>query len=80
LSRVLETIVKRHPVATDMEEVVGPENMKSEALDTVIDLLNQLPLAAAELKHALFAWGHQTGTPVGAAQAGAMGTRKKRKV
>ena len=54
--------------------------MKPEALERVMDLLNTLPLAAAELKHALFAWGHQTGTAVGAAQAGAMGTRKKRKV
>ena len=67
-------------MATDMEEVVGKDNMEPGALERVIDLLNQLPLAAAELKHALFAWGHQTGTAVGAAQAGAMGTRKKRKV
>jgi len=67
-------------LATDMEEVVGKENMEPGALERVIDLLSQLPLAAAELKHALFAWGHQTGTPVGAAAAGAMGTRKKRKV
>lgn len=67
-------------MAVDMEEVVGKENMVPEALDRVMDILNALPLAAAELKHALFAWGHQTGTSVGAAAAGAMGTRKKRKV
>jgi len=67
-------------MAIDMEEVVGPENMTPDALERVIEILNALPLAAAELKHALFSWGHQTGTPVGAAAAGAMGTRKKRKV
>lgn len=67
-------------MATDMSEIVGPENMEPGALERVMDLLSQLPLAAAELKQALFDWGRQTGTPVGAAQAGAMGTRKKRKV
>lgn len=67
-------------MAVDMEEVVGEENMTPDALDRVIEILSVLPLAAAELKHALFAWGHQTGTEVGAAAAGAMGTRKKRKV
>lgn len=67
-------------MAIDMEEVVGAENMKPEALDRVIEMLSVLPLAAAELKHALFSWGHQTGTAVGPAQAGAVGAgRKKRR-
>ncbi len=67
-------------MAIDMEEVVGPENMKPEAKDTVIDLLAQLPLAAQELKSAFFAWARQSGHTPTAKDAGAVsGQRKKRK-
>jgi hypothetical protein len=66
-------------MAIDMEEVVGAENMKPEARDTVVDLLNLLPLAAAEIKSAFFAWARQSGHTPTSKDAAAVGVRKKRK-
>lgn len=66
-------------MATDMEEVLGPELMIPEAEEKVIDFLNTLPLTRADIKAALFQWGRQAGKPTTAAGAGAVGVRKKRK-
>jgi len=67
-------------VAIDMEEVVGAENMKPEAKETVMELLLSLPLAAVqEAKHAFFDWARQSGYTPTAQDAGMMGTRKKRR-
>lgn len=67
-------------MATDMSEVVGEENMNPEAKDTVIEKLSGLPVLAAELKHALFAWARQSGhTPTAADALRVAGIRKKRK-
>ena len=67
-------------MAIDMEEVVGAENMKPEAKETVMELLLSLPLAAVqEAKHAFFDWARQSGYTPTAQDAGMMGTRKKRR-
>jgi len=67
-------------VAIDMEEVVGQENMKPEAKETVMELLLSLPLAAIqEAKNAFFSWSGQVGYQPTAQDAGMMGTRKKRR-
>lgn len=66
-------------MATDMEEVVGPENMNPEARDTVMDLLMSLPLpTVADVKNAFFSWARQAGYTPTARDAGQAGTRKKR--
>lgn len=62
-----------------MEEVVGAENMKPEARDTVMDLLRSLPLAVADIKHAFFSWARQSGYTPTAQDAAVAGSRKKRR-
>ena len=62
-----------------MEEVVGPENMTPEARETVIDFLNNIPLAVQELKQGFFAWARQVGHTPTSKDAAAVGVRKKRK-
>jgi len=67
-------------MATDMKEVLGEELMVPEAKETVMDILRDLPITPADIKQALFDWGRQTGTPMGAAAAGGgAGSRKKRR-
>jgi hypothetical protein len=67
-------------MAVDMEEVVGADNMKPEAKDTVMDLLRSLPLpTVADVKNAFFSWARQVGYQPTAQDAGVAGTRKKRR-
>jgi len=67
-------------MAIDMEEVLGPELMVPEAKETVMDILRDLPLSPADIKHAFFAWGRYSGyAPTAADAAGVAGTRKKRR-
>ncbi len=67
-------------MATDMSEVVGEENMTPEAKETVIEKLAAIAkFAAHEAKHALHAWGRETGAEIGYADLVKMGVRKKRR-